>query len=90
MHVEIDLLNHIRDIQVSECQILQGVGQAAIMCGVADRVAGVTRKLEGGSTSKGVVCGRLRRMRGRKTDGVHWHGAITPGDHIPFIKILHR
>jgi hypothetical protein len=44
----------------------------------------------GGSSSKGVVCEGLRRVRGRKTDGVQQSGAITPGDHVPGSKILHR
>jgi hypothetical protein len=36
-----------------------------------------------GSCSKGVVCGRLRRMCGsRKMNGVKRPRAITPGDHI--------
>jgi hypothetical protein len=42
------------------------------------------------SSSKSVVCGSLRRMRGRKTDGVQRPGAITSGDHVPGSKILHR
>jgi hypothetical protein len=42
------------------------------------------------SSSKGVVCGRLSSMHGRKTDSVQWLRAITPDDHIPGSKILHR
>jgi hypothetical protein len=43
-----------------------------------------------GSSSKSVVCGHLRRTRGRKTDGIQQPGAITPGDHVPGRKILHK
>jgi hypothetical protein len=43
-----------------------------------------------GSSSEGVMCERLRRMSGRKADGVQQPGAITPGDHVPGSKILHR
>jgi hypothetical protein len=38
------MLNHVRDIRTSECQVLQSVGQAAIMCRVVDRIVCVTRK----------------------------------------------
>jgi hypothetical protein len=43
----------------------------------------------GGSSSKGIVCGHLRTC-GRKMDGVQRPKAITPSDHIPSRKILHR
>jgi hypothetical protein len=42
------------------------------------------------SSSKVVVCGRSRSMRGRETDRVQRPRAITPSDHIPGSKILHR
>jgi hypothetical protein len=45
MHVEIDLLNRIRNIRVSECQVLQSTGQAAVIHRVANRIARVTREL---------------------------------------------
>jgi hypothetical protein len=32
--VEIDLLNHVRNIRTSECQVLQSTDQATIMSGV--------------------------------------------------------
>jgi hypothetical protein len=44
----------------------------------------------GGNNSKGVVCGCLRSTCGRKTDDVHKPRAITPGVHVPVIKILHK
>jgi hypothetical protein len=43
-----------------------------------------------GNNSKGVEYRLLRRMHGRKMDGVQRPGAITPGDHVPGSKILHR
>jgi hypothetical protein len=43
--VEIDLLNHVRNIWTSECQVLQSTDQATIMSGVADRIAGVARNI---------------------------------------------
>jgi hypothetical protein len=42
------------------------------------------------SSSKGAICGRLTMAHGKKTDGVQQPVAITPGDHIPGSKILHR
>jgi hypothetical protein len=42
------------------------------------------------SSSKGIVCGCLWRMHGWKTDGVQRPGAITPSDHVPGSKIIHR
>jgi hypothetical protein len=48
MYVERDLLNHVRNIRVSECQVLQSAGQAAVMCRVVDRIAHVTRELRRG------------------------------------------
>jgi hypothetical protein len=48
----------------------------------------VLERCGGGSSSKGIVCGRLRTC-GRKTEGVHRPGAITHGDHVPGSKILH-
>jgi hypothetical protein len=50
----------------------------------------VPERRGGSSSSKDVVCGRLRSTRGRKTDGVQRPGAITPGDHVSGSKILHR
>jgi hypothetical protein len=50
----------------------------------------VPEQHEGGSSSKGVVCGCMRRTCGRKMDVVQWFRAITPGDHVPDSKILHR
>jgi hypothetical protein len=49
----------------------------------------VSKRRRGSSNNKGVICGCLRSTRGRKTNGVHRPGAITPGDHIPGSKILH-
>jgi hypothetical protein len=46
MHIEIDLLNYIRNIWVSECQVLQSTGQAMIMHRVTKRIAHVTRELQ--------------------------------------------
>jgi hypothetical protein len=43
--VETDLLNHVRNIRASECQVHQRAGQVAIMHRVADRIARVTREL---------------------------------------------
>jgi hypothetical protein len=45
MHVETNLLNYVRNIQTSECQVLQSSNQAAVMRRVADRIARVTREL---------------------------------------------
>jgi hypothetical protein len=45
MHMEADLLNCIRNIRASECQVLQSTGQAATICRAADRIACVTIKL---------------------------------------------
>jgi hypothetical protein len=43
----------------------------------------------GMSSSKGVVCGRLRSTCGRKMDGVQRPKAITSDDHITGSKILY-
>jgi hypothetical protein len=48
VHVETDLLNRIRNIRASECQVLQSVNQAVIMRRVTDRITRVTRELEQG------------------------------------------
>jgi hypothetical protein len=50
----------------------------------------VPKRYGGGSNSKKVVCGCLRMTRGRKTDGVQLPEAITPSDHVPGSKILHK
>jgi hypothetical protein len=42
------------------------------------------------ATWSGVVCGRLRRTRGRKMNIVQWLDVITLVDHVPSSKILHR
>jgi hypothetical protein len=42
----------------------------------------VPKRCGGDSNSKGIVCGFLRSMHGRKMDGVQRPEAITPGDHI--------
>jgi hypothetical protein len=44
----------------------------------------------GSNNCKNIVCGCLRSTCGRKMDGVHWPRAITPCDHIPGSRILHR
>jgi hypothetical protein len=59
---------------------------------VGARVTETTMPKRCGSdnNSKGVVCGRLRRTRARKTDVAQQIRAITPGDHVHGSKILHR
>jgi hypothetical protein len=57
--------------------------------GVRVTETAVLERCGGNNSSKGVVCERMR-ISGRKTDGVQWPGAITPDDHIPGSKILHR
>jgi hypothetical protein len=59
---------------------------------VGTRVTNMTvpEQCVGGSSNKGILCGCLRWMRGWKTDGVQRPRAITPGDHVPGSKILHR
>jgi hypothetical protein len=42
------------------------------------------------SSSKCLVCERLRRMCGRKTDGVQQPETITLDDHVPGSKIHHK
>jgi hypothetical protein len=48
MQVETDLLNHVRNIRVSECQVRQSAGQLAIMRRVVDRIVCVTIELQQG------------------------------------------
>jgi hypothetical protein len=50
----------------------------------------VLERRGGNNNNKGAVCGCLRSTCGRKMDGVQWPRAITPGDHVPGSKILHR
>jgi hypothetical protein len=48
MHVEIDLLNYVRNIRASECPVLQSANQTAIMRRVTDRITHLTRELQRG------------------------------------------
>jgi hypothetical protein len=50
----------------------------------------VPERCGAGSSSKGILSGHLKRMLGRKTNGVQRPRAITPGDRVPGRKILHR
>jgi hypothetical protein len=55
--VETDLLNHVRDIRASECQVVQSAGQAVVMHRVTDRIAHVTRYLRRGVDLSGARFG---------------------------------
>jgi hypothetical protein len=68
---------------ITSRELRQGIGARMTKMMMPERCGG-------GSSSKGVVCGCLRRARGRKTDGVQWPEAITPSDHVSGSKILHR
>lgn len=36
MHVEADLLNYVRDVRTREGQVLEGTGEAAMLCRISD------------------------------------------------------
>jgi hypothetical protein len=64
-------------------ELLQSVGARVIETMIPNRCGA-------GSSSNGIACGRLKRTRGKKTDGVQWPKAITHDDHVPGSMVLHR
>jgi hypothetical protein len=81
--VDKNISGFIIDNSTTSRKLRQGVGARMTETTMPER-CGV------GKSSKGVVCGRLRRTLGRKAYHVQWPRAITPGDYVPGSKILHR
>jgi hypothetical protein len=67
---------------ISSRELRQSIGARVTKTAVLEQCGG-------SSSSKDVVCGRMRSMHGRKMDGVQRPKAITHVDHISSSKILH-